>query len=139
MRKILLIVFVLFIGCNNLQNTKLINNLSYPFQNHTTEVVDLHVFREGTEIVFINESKKHWISPNIWINQRYVYSVDEVFPGQTVRLKLDLFVDHLGESFSAGGFFAIKESSSVHLLEIELPDTGQMVQGIVFENKNQTR
>ncbi len=92
----------------------------YPFEQHTTETVDIQVFRDGTKIQIVNSTARSYEDFDLWVNQRYMAHVDSMIAGETIQLSLWNFYDVYGRVFNAGGIFRTVEPTPVRLVEIQL-------------------
>ena len=133
-----LCIVLLFVGCQSANYDPSLAVSSYPFEQHSLEVVDVHVFREGPQMIIVNGSDRHWESPKIWINQRYMFDSSAIKIGGTVVLDLNLFRDEFGETFSAGGFFAFREAEPLRLVEIQSSFNKNVVQAITFRSAGES-
>ena len=102
----------------------------YAFDLHTTETVDMQVFRDGVNIEIVNATARSYRDFDLWINQRYVNHIDSLPAGETVQLSLWDFYDHRGEAINAGGFWRTVEPTPVRLVEIQ-PAPDQPMIGLV--------
>lgn len=91
----------------------------YPRDLHTTNVADIHVFRDGTTLEIVNSTPHSYQNFDLWVNQRYVAHVDQMAAGQTIRLSLWDFRDEFGDGFNAGGFFRTRPATPVRMVEIQ--------------------
>ena len=103
----------------------------YPVQLHQAASADIQVFRDGQSIDVVNSTARSYPAAMVWINQRYVRSVDALPAGQTVRLPLWEFFDERGERFNAGGFWRTEEATPVRLVELQISEDQPMV-GLVL-------
>ena len=99
----------------------------YPYDLHTTNTVDIQLFRDETEIELVNSTATTYRNFDLWLNQRYVARVDELAAGGTIRLSLWDFYDELGESINAGGFFRTRRPDKVRLAEMQFDGTTPMI------------
>ena len=96
----------------------------YPFDLHTTDTVDVQVFRDDTHITIVNSTASAWGPSRLWLNQRFSRAIDGLAPGQTLTLDLFSFWDEDGESYPGGGFLSSRPSMPVRLVELEFePET----------------
>jgi hypothetical protein len=91
----------------------------YPEQLHTTDTVDMQVFRNDTNIEIINSTASSYSDFDMWINQRYVAHVESLPAGQSITLSLWDFRDVYGNKFNAGGFFRTIEATPLRMVEIQ--------------------
>jgi hypothetical protein len=91
---------------------------AYPAAAPTGQTLDIQVFREGTQIRFTNTTARAFAPSRMWINRWYSRRLEELAPGESVRLPLAEFRDQYGEAFRAGGFFAIQRSDKVAVAEL---------------------
>jgi hypothetical protein len=102
----------------------------YPLDKHTTDTVDIQVFRDGPWIEVVNSTAQSYHDFELWINQRFVRRVDRMAAGETVRLRLTEFFDERGESVVAGGFFRTRAATPVRLVQIQ-PDPDEQMIGLI--------
>ena len=138
MWRIFFLIGLMLAGCQSTNYDASLARSSYPFERHTLEVADVHVFRDGFEVVIVNGSDTHWESPRIWINQRYMFDSSDITIGGTIALDLNLFRDEFGESFSAGGFFAFREPEPLRLVQIQPASGSNLVQAITFRSPSES-
>ena len=60
----------------------------YAFDLHTTETVDMQVFRDGVNIEIVNATARSYRDFDLWINQRYVSHIDSLPAGETVQARV---------------------------------------------------
>lgn len=99
----------------------------YPVAHHTTTIVDIQCFRRGTELEIVNATAQSYANFDLWINQRYVHSIESLPAGATIRLSLWDFVDEYGHRMYAGGFFRSYPADPVRLVEIQAAADQPMV------------
>ncbi len=99
----------------------------YPRHLHTTDVVDVQVFRDATTIELVNATPQSFEKFSLWLNQRYVRDVERLPAGGRLRLSLWDFYDERGERMNAGGFFRVYEPDPVRLVQIQLDDTTPLI------------
>src|SRR5690554_4532820 len=92
---------------------------SYPVERHTTQTLDMQVFRNGSEIEIVNTTAHSYQDFDLWVNRRFVHHVESLPAGQSITLSLWDFFDERGERFNAGGFFRTIEPTPVRLVQIE--------------------
>jgi len=112
----------------------------YPVDLHTTDTVDIQVFRDGPTLEIVNSTARTYRDFDLWVNQRYVKHVDEMRAGETLRLSLWEFHDKYGEVIAAGGFFRTVEAMPVRMVEIQPAPDEPMVGLITIpgESENET-
>ena len=91
----------------------------YPGELHTTNTVDIQVFRDGPTLEIVNSTAKSYRDFDLWVNQRYVKHIELLQSGETMRVSLRDFYDKYGEVIAAGGFFRSVEAMPVRLVEIQ--------------------
>lgn len=106
-------------GCNSPNFNPKLATRPYPFDLHTTDVVPIQVFRDGTNIEIVNSTDRTWSDATIWVNQRYAAPLKSLKPGQRVSMDLFAFRDDIGEQFRAGGLFRTRPAAKVELIEIQ--------------------
>lgn len=111
---------------------------AYPRELHTTETVDVQVFRNGTVLELVNSTATTWRDFDVWLNQRYVAHVDALPAGRTVRVSLWDFFDERGERFNAGGLLRTTEPTPVRLVQIQ-PAPDAPMTGLVMIPSVQVR
>jgi hypothetical protein len=93
----------------------------YPAAMPLGDTLDIQLARDGTEVELTNTTPRAFGESTIWLNRWYGRRIGGLAPGQTLRLGLRDFKDMYGESFRAGGFFAIQRADRVAVAEL---DTG---------------
>ena len=91
----------------------------YPYELHTTNVIPIQVFRDGTEIEIVNSTDKSWSDLIVWVNQRFAARLDQLPAGRRVSMDLFNFRDDLGEQFRAGGLLRTRPAAKVELVELQ--------------------
>ena len=114
-------------GCNSPNFNPKLAVRPYPFELHTTDVVPIQVFRDGTNIEIVNSTDRTWSDATIWVNQRYAAPLKSLKPGQRVSMDLFSFRDDIGEQFRAGGLLRTRPAAKVELIEIQENDDMPMV------------
>jgi hypothetical protein len=110
----------------------------YPRDLHTTNVVDMQVFRRGTDIEIVNSTANSYSDFNLWVNQRYVLPMKSLPAGATRRVSLWDFFDEYGERFFAGGLFRAYPATPVRMVEIQSAE-GQPMVGLVTIRSEEIR
>jgi hypothetical protein len=98
---------------------------SYPQEVPLGPTLDIQVFRRDTHIELTNTTAQALgpASPAVlWLNRWYARPIDDLAPGQSLRLPLREFKDRYGESFRAGGFFAIQRPDTLATCELHTAD-----------------
>ena len=135
----LTLVFLLHCGgCAAKRYDPALASRPYPYDLHTTETIDIQVFREDTDLVITNTTVQTFRDFDLWINQRWVRHVDALPPGATIRLSLWEFYDERGETPNAGGFFRSKPPTPVRLVEIQ-PEPDQPTIGLIAIRAEEVR
>ena len=96
-------------GCNAPNFDPKLATRPYPFDLHTTDVVPIQVFRDGTTIEIVNSTDRTWSDATIWVNQRYAAPLKSLQPGQRVSMDLFSFRDDIGEQFR--GRWTVQDAS----------------------------
>ncbi len=121
---------VLGSGCNRPNFDPKLATRPYPYELHTTTVLPIQVFRDGTRIEIVNATDQSWTEVTVWINQRFAAPLASLGAGQRVSMDLFSFRDDLGEQFRAGGLFRTRPPATVELIEIQ-PRPGQPMIGLI--------
>ena len=109
----------------------------YPFDLHTTDTVDIQVFRDGVNIQVVNATARSYNDFDLWVNQRYVRHIEALPVGQSLTLSLWDFYDERGERPIAGGFWRTQEPTRVRLVEIQTDPQGPMIGLIAIRGENE--
>jgi hypothetical protein len=99
----------------------------YPHELHTTNLIDIQVFRDGQDIELVNATPHTYSSVDVWINQRFVRRVDAIPAGETIRLSLWDFFDERGERMNAGGIWRTQEPTPVRLVQLQRGENEPMI------------
>ncbi len=102
----------------------------YPRDLHTTETAAMQVFRDGPWLEVVNATPETYRDVDVWVNQRYMKSVDAIPAGQRVRLSLWEFFDHRGETPVAGGLWRTDPPTPVRLVQLQ-PDEDEPLVGLI--------
>ena len=92
---------------------------AYPFDLHSTQTVDMQVFRDHQHIEIVNTTATSYTDIDVWVNQRYVHHLDALPAGASVTLSLWDFTDEWGGVFNAGGIWRTLEPTPVRLVEVQ--------------------
>ncbi len=92
----------------------------YPHELHTTNLIDIQVFRDDQDIELVNATPHTYSNVDVWINQRFVRHVEAIPAGETIRLSLWDFFDERGERVNAGGIWRTQEPTPVRLVQLQL-------------------
>jgi hypothetical protein len=123
MRRALPIVFsgvalVMLAGCAS--RGELDSGPVYPRASQRLETLDVHAFRQGTDLRLTNTTARSFGPGMLWLNGRYGYAIEGLAIGETLRVPLSEFVDEQGRRFGAGGFFAAEPPELLALVELTL-------------------
>jgi hypothetical protein len=100
----------------------------YPSRLHSPDsIVDMQLFRKGSDIEIINSTATSYRDFDLWINQRYVRHVDALPAGSRITLSLFDFWDVRGESIPAGGPFRTLPPMPVRLAQIQTGDAAPLI------------
>ncbi len=99
----------------------------YPHELHTTNLIDIQVFRDDQDIELVNATPHTYSNVEVWINQRFVRHVEVIPAGETIRLSLWDFFDERGERVNAGGFWRTQEPTPVRLVQLQLAQGEPMI------------
>ena len=102
-------------GCNAPNFDPKLATRPYPFDLHTTDVVPIQVFRDGTTIEIVNSTDRTW-SMTIWVNQR-CRSIEITATGQ--RVSMDLFHSETTSWWPAPRTVQTRPAAKVELIEIQ--------------------
>lgn len=114
-------------GCNMPNFDPKLATSPYPYELHTTNVLPIQVFRDGTHIEIVNSTDLSWTDAIVWVNQRYSSNLKSMQPGERVSMDLFSFRDDLGEQFRAGGLLRTRPAAKVELIEIQSAEGMPMV------------
>lgn len=102
----------------------------YPRDLHTTETIDIQVFRDGAWLELVNATPRGFEDFDVWVNQRYMYRARSLSPGGRLRLSLWNFFDAGGETPVAGGLWRTDPPTPVRLVQIQ-PGEGEPLTGLI--------
>lgn len=108
----------------------------YPFENHTTNAIDVQCFRRGTELEIVNATAHSYADFDLWINQRFVHRVTSMGAGETIRVSLWEFFDEFGKRFNAGGFFRAYPAQPVRLVQIQTAEDQPMIALVAIRSED---
>ena len=86
----------------------------------------------------MNASGRSFRNFDVWVNQRYSRFVARLDAGETIRLPVDTFWDHLGEGPQTGGFFASAAPTPIALVQIQVDEVSPLVGLISVPNPQET-
>ncbi|MGQ0629297.1 MAG: hypothetical protein ACT4PL_14495 [Phycisphaerales bacterium] len=120
-------------GCaRSLRSGEVGDGAMYP-EVQQSEVLDIQVFRDETEVRFTNTTARSFGPSRLWLNQWFSRPIDGLEVGQSMTLDLRSFEDRYGDGFRAGGFFATELPDKVVLAQLE--NDGRLLGMIVVENR----
>lgn len=122
-----LLIVSVFASCERQRYFPELAGPPFPERLHEANAVDIQVFRKGTSIELVNATPREYRDFKLWVNQRYMKSVDHLEPGQTLRLSLWEFHDERGEVMNAGGFFRAYEPTPVRMVQMQLDDESPLI------------
>ncbi len=102
----------------------------YPIEQHNTRTIDIQCFRRGTDLEIVNATAHSFADFELWVNQRFMQTIDSLPAGATVRISLWDCVDVFGRRFYAGGFFRAYPSERVRMVQIQ-PAPDQPMIGLI--------
>lgn len=100
---------------------------TYPEHLHQRKSIDIQVFRDGENIELHNATANSYSNFDLWINQRYVATVETLPAGGKIKLSLWNFYDERGEVINAGGIWAVEAPMPVRLVEIQQSTEAPMI------------
>ena len=127
---LVVVLSMLAVGCNRPNFDPKLATRPYPYELHTTNVLPIQVFRDGTSIEIVNSTDQSWQDVTVWINQRFAAPLKQLAPGQRVSMNLFDFRDDLGERFRAGGLLRTRPPATVELIELQ-PKPGEPMVGLI--------
>lgn len=127
---VLIVLSMVEAGCNSPNFDPKLATRPYPYELHTTNVLPIQVFRDGTHVEIVNSTDQDWSESTVWVNQRYAAVVKDLKPGQRTTMNLFNFRDDLGEYFRAGGLLRTRPAATVELIELQ-PAEGQPLVGLI--------
>jgi hypothetical protein len=133
-----MILMIAATGCRQLYNPRMAAP-PYPEELHTTQTIDMQVFRDGESITIVNATPRSFRDIDIWINKRFTQPVDELLAGGSVRLSIWDFWDVRGERMIGGGFFATDDPTPVLLVQIQTSDTEPLLGLVTIPSRNEWR
>ena len=114
-------------GCAKPLSVPSLATRPYPHELHTTNLIDIQVFRDDQDIELVNATPHTYSNVGVWINQRFVRHVEVIPAGETIRLSLWDFFDERGERVNAGGIWRTQEPTSVRLVQLQLAQDEPMI------------
>lgn len=96
---------------------------AYPKDAVQSEILNIQVVRQTTEIEFTNTTARAFGPCTMWLNARFSRPLDGLKIGETLRLPLREFRDEYGDAFRGGGFFATELPEKLVLAQLEVPVT----------------
>jgi hypothetical protein len=100
--------------------TGMVEGPEYPFQRKQSKTLDVQAVREETILTVTNTTAHTLPACRMWVNQWFSWPFPGLAVGETVEIPLADFKDKFGETFRAGGFFAIDRPAKVVLAQLEL-------------------
>ena len=109
-------------GCRNVRSDPERATRQYPAWLPQGETIDAQVLPDGDSIVVVNSTPRDFRDVDLWLNQRYVVSVDRIAPGENKRIPIDDFWDIRGEGPNPGGLLRYFRPTPVRLVQIQIDD-----------------
>ena len=124
-------------GCGGRRYDPTMATRPYPAELGQGEVIQAQVFRKGPNLTIVNASPQKFRDVDLWLNQRYMYHLESLEPGQTLTLSLTEFFDGWGETPIAGGFFRTEAPTPSILLQIQTDQESPLVGLITIRPQNE--
>lgn len=106
-------------GCEAVRYEPAKATRAYPFNLTQERVANIQVFNDGDAMLIVNPTLEGWTDFDLWLNQRYMHHVDQLAPGQTLRIPLADFWDVRGEGPFPGGLLRYYQPTPIRLVQIQ--------------------
>ncbi len=137
-RRLLVLSLIFAAGCRQFVYEPQQARSPYPFQLPSGPTERIQAFSDGVTLEVVNATGRSYRDFDLWVNQRYSRFVNRLDAGQTIRLPLNGFWDHLGEGPDTGGFFAAKAPTPIALVQIQVDEVAPLVGLISVPNAAET-
>lgn len=110
---------------------------SYPSNLPVNSIANVQVTRSGNDMVIVNGTVIDFKDMKLWLNRRYMYQVERIKPGETVRISMGEFWDVWGGGPNPGGLLRWYDPTPVVLLEAQIDETSPLIGLLSIPNENE--
>jgi hypothetical protein len=96
--------------------------LTYPEAAPRGESLPVHVVRAGSQIRLANTSARPYEDMQLWLNRRFVLTVETLPIGADNRFQLKRFINRHGERYPRAGWLTPRQTEPVVLAELYDPE-----------------
>ena len=93
--------------------------MPYPWEAQIHDL-DIVVVRDDAKIVLTNRTPAVYREVQLWLNQEYVSTIDEIPIGSPIKFNLEQFINQHKEPFPTGGLLTPDKTLPVVLAELYL-------------------
>ena len=127
MKRLLVGIFLIFVGCQAPPPDISKATEAYPRDLRSKEVLPIQVIRDEEYITIVNSTAVAYNNAIIWINQQYTQPLPPMPAGSMIRINLWDCYDAFGEKFNAGGFFRTDEPTLLVIVELQQAENQPLV------------
>ena len=110
---------------------------SYPSNLPVNSIANVQVTRSGNDMVIVNGTVIDFKDMKLWLNRRYMHQVEQIGPGETVRISMGEFWDVWGGGPNPGGLLRWYDPTPVVLLEAQIDETSPLIGFLSIPNENE--
>ena len=110
---------------------------SYPSNLPVNSIANVQVTRSGNDMVIVNGTVIDFKDMKLWLNRRYMYQVERIKPGETVRISMGEFWDVWGGGPNPGGLLRWYDPTPVVLLEAQIDETSPLIGFLSIPDENE--
>lgn len=127
------------VGCRHVRSDPERATRQYPFWLLQGEVLDVQASEVGDSMRLVNASLIDFRDADLWLNQRYLFRLDRLAPGETRLIPLAEFWDVRGEGPNPGGLFRFYEPTPIRLVQIQIEGSPTLYGAIATLTELETR
>lgn len=108
------------VGCRHVRSDPEQATRQYPFWLLQGEVLDVQASEVGDSMRLVNASLTDLRDVDVWLNQRYLFRLDRLAPGETRTIPLARFWDVRGEGPNPGGLLRFYKPTPIRLVQFQV-------------------
>ena len=99
----------------------------YPDHLGQEEVVDVQVSRSGDTMVLVNGTAIDFKDIKLWLNRRYMVEIEQIKPGETMKIDMGQFWDAWGGGPNPGGLLRWYVPTPIVLIQAQIDQTSPLL------------
>ena len=100
---------------------------SYPSNLPVNSIANVQVTRSGNDMVIVNGTVIDFKDMKLWLNRRYMYQVERIKPGETVRISMGEFWDVWGGGPNPGGLLRWYDPTPIVLVQAQVDEESPLI------------